>query len=235
MSSPRRKTIKQLIERVYNDKELVKFTHDIPINPELANDETLEERLNRLRTIDPEEIVSGKFAWIDEVLLVALGKKPIAMTHFDVVEEWDYSAELWALNNGVNQYVTFEVPYDVDIESARSKYISTISGKVRGKILAANNQVESIIWYREDTKKQALLLKKFFTRRIYKHITWSHVYHDIIQGLLYGYSEQAIEKYLSDEDFHSMSSKSFNHYLQESKTYIKNEIEEQKSDSWNDI
>lgn len=228
-SSSRGKSLKQLIERKYDDEELIKYGYDIPLDAANRTNETLEETLRRLRDVDSSEIVSGKFSWIDEVVLVALGKKPIALTHFDSVEEWDYSAELWALNNGVNQYITFEAPYNVNIEPAILKYKSAISGKNVGRRISINNQVSSIIWYREDTKNQALLLKKLLTNQLYKNIILNSPYFDIIQGLLYGYNEQAIEDYLSDVDF---SKKSFNQYLKESKEYIRNEIEENKSDSW---
>lgn len=150
--------------------------------------ETLAERLQRLKLVKPEDIVSGQFSWIDEVMLVALGKKPIAVTHFDSLdpEIWDEEIEDWCVEQkGVCSFAVMDCLSNIkvtDTEPVCFEFETKEGGKGR-YIMTPENQVGIMVWFRPETRKQALLAR-YHHRLQMKGKDWAGPHFHIVQGLL---------------------------------------------------
>jgi hypothetical protein len=170
-----------------------------PITKPTKKTESLHDRITRLSKVDSATIESGQYVWIDEVVLVALGKKPIAMTHFDALDDdWNEEVEDWCVEQcGVSSFSVMSYPpyLEYDLKKLPCVYFTDVKGKKYERIISATNEVDAMIWFRPETRKFALVARHF--HRLHREgKNWLHPYFDIIQGLLYGYSEENIIKFM---------------------------------------
>ena len=194
--------------------------------------ELLVDRVNRLKKVT--YITTNEFDWIDEVILVSLGKKPIALTHFDTVEpgQWDDEAYAYAILHGVRSMPITEHPAYVTMsrnrEWSQSLHIPVANLYKQGIPTPTFNStlsLGSIIWFRDDTMLDALVLYEDSKPRVEGSISWRYPYNHIIQGILYGYTEQGIKDYVLMQNEDPRLVQKFNPddldcFMNESRDYI---------------
>ena len=194
---------------------------DVKYDLEEYDRESLENKLDRLSKVDSSNIVSGDFSWIDEVVLVALGKKPIAHTHFGDLEigDWDEDIEDWCVEQGnVMSFSVMEYRHNIDYEPDRSMKLKyRKNGKIVSAPIFENKGVSSIVWFRSDTKKDALVIRHL-SRLQQDGGGWKLPYFHIIQGILYGYPLQKIKDFIVEH--HEEYADDLDYYIEKSYDYI---------------
>ncbi|CAH6418241.1 Hypothetical protein POVN_LOCUS11 [uncultured virus] len=157
--------------------------------------QSLEDRIERLKKVDLNATFSdSELSWTDQIMLVALGLKPIAVTHYDEpsTSGADREAEDWCVEQmGVDSFVVMKVmaPNEVYAEARKA-------GAEALLYLPSGTEVERIVWFRQDTRKLALLARHHI-RLQQKGKDWIMPYFDIIQGIIYGYPRDEIVEYVT--------------------------------------
>ena len=185
--------------------------------------ELLHEKLQRLSKVDGSNIITGDFSWIDEVVLVALGKKPIAHTHFTEIEEgdWDADVEDWCVEQGgVMSFSVMEYRHDINyIYDRKGGFNYYKKGEIVKSLGTLNptKAVASIVWFREDTRKDALLIRHF-NRLQQDGGNWQVPYFDMVQGILYGYPVHKIKEFVMSQ--YDVTDGDMDYYFETSYQYI---------------
>ena len=129
--------------------------------------------------------------WKIDVALVALDAKPIACTHFDVANDDQWKDEIFTY-------------------APLAKVFTLVT-------VDEENQVQSILWFKEDMALMAGALEMLMKKRI----PWS--LRDAIQGIAYGYPIQQVVEYL--EKNHNMSTEEAVRLLNTAKKILEDEME----------
>lgn len=190
--------------------------------------ESLADRIARMQKVDMRTVISDAYSWIDQVVLVALGRKPIAVTHFDVAEDWDMEAEDWCVEQrGVNSFVVMEMPPDIKVSTVQVPLFGyeNINGGITERLVVPELQVGSIIWFRQDTRKLALLARHF-GRLHQKGKDWIFPYYDIIQGLIYGYPRDIVADFAIKQSNGAITKDNIDQYMKAADTYIDEKLKE---------
>lgn len=150
---------------------------------------------------------NGPLDWQDEIALVALGRKPIALTHFDsLIDSPVHSMVsvlapvvgvgcIWVPSTLVPTEMEMEMNEDIDfIVSARIQGEKTIA-------VSPYLQTESLIWYRDDTALDASVLAYLaFFKLDFERDIFPQKMMDVVQGILFGYTKLSIFRYILDPE-----------------------------------
>lgn len=151
------------------------YTHYAKVNiPNAA--EKISDMIIRLKKVTDTYFGDWHYSWLEQICLVGLGKKNIALTTFDISEDmwWFNHKSAFALLKYFSDLNCLTVPYH-----PHPVYLD----------------IESQIWYRSDTKYLALCVLRLRELEWEGYILPGEYYH-IVQGICYGYSKDKIKEWL---------------------------------------
>jgi hypothetical protein len=140
------------------------------------NAEKISDMIKRLKKVTDTYFGDWDYSWLEQICLVGLGKKNIALTTFDISED------MWWFNH--------------KSAFALLKYFSDLNClTVPGHPHPIYMDIGSQIWYRSETKYMALCILRL------QELNWEGynlpgVYKHIIQGICFGYSKEKIAEWL---------------------------------------